>query len=309
MKNITFNQISKTFTSNFPKKKVKAVSDLNLTINSGEIFGIIGPNGAGKSTVLKMLMGFIRPGSGKISVFGSSPDNPQIRFKIGYLPENPYFYDHLSAEELIRFSAVTSGMDKKNIDSNIDRLLKLMALENAKKRKLRSYSKGMTQRAGICFALVHDPELVILDEPMSGLDPFGRKLVVDLILELKTQNKTVLFSSHILNDIERLCDRMAIMANGKLKTILTRQDILNQQGMVTITLPKLPQSLSKELAGQVSKIEKKDDFCEIVCSKEKLPEILYKISNHGIKITSLDTTSNTLENIFLKTINNNKAAA
>jgi len=230
---ITFHQIHKTFTSSFPKKKVHAVSDLNLTINPGEIFGIVGPNGAGKSTVLKMLMGFIRPSSGEISVLGSSPANPQIRFKIGYLPENPYFYDHLSAEELMRFSAVTSGMNREDTDKNIDRLLKIMDLEYARKRKLRSYSKGMTQRAGICFALIHDPELVILDEPMSGLDPLGRKLVVDLILGLKAQNKTVLFSSHILNDVERLCDRMAIMDNGRLKSILTKQDILEQQGLDT----------------------------------------------------------------------------
>ena len=299
---ITFHQINKTFTSNFPKKKVHAVSDLNLTINPGEIFGIVGPNGAGKSTVLKMLMGFIRPSSGEISVLGSSPPNPQIRFKIGYLPENPYFYDHLSAEELMRFSAVTSGMNREDTVKNIDRLLKIMDLEHARKRKLRSYSKGMTQRAGICFALIHDPELVILDEPMSGLDPLGRKLVVDLILELKAQNKTVLFSSHILNDVERLCDRMAIMDKGILKSILTKQDILEQHGLVTVAIRELPESLSKKLDGLVVKREKMDGFWNIFCSRKNMTEILNNVSNHGIEITGLDTTSNTLENIFLNTI-------
>jgi ABC-2 type transport system ATP-binding protein len=201
------------------------VTDLSLTIEPGEIFGIIGPNGAGKSTLLKMLMGFIRPSSGGITVLGKSPTNPNIKQHIGYLPENPYYYDHLSAEELMRFSARVSGMHRKDIEPRIERLLQTMSLEHARSRKLRNYSKGMTQRAGICFALVHDPKLIILDEPMSGLDPIGRKDVVDLVLDLKNQDKTILFCSHILNDVERLCDRMAIMDQGRLLRIMKKADL------------------------------------------------------------------------------------
>lgn len=266
--------------------------------------GIVGPNGAGKSTILKMLMGFIRPTSGAITVMASFPDDPKVKCKIGYLPENPYFYDHLSAEELMRFSAVTSGMKPAETKNNIDRLLKTMNLEHARKRKIRSYSKGMIQRAGICFALIHDPQLVILDEPMSGLDPVGRKLLVDLILELKSRNKTVLFCSHILNDVERLCDRMAIMAGGRLKNILARQDMLEQQDQATITVKELPESLSHQLHDLGAKTEKKDGFWEIVCIKKAISDILHELSSHEIEILGLDTASNTLEKIFLSTINN-----
>ena len=225
---IQFNDVHKVFTSSFLRKKVRAVRGLNLAIESGEVIGIVGPNGAGKSTLLKMLMGFLQPDRGKISLLGSSPTNPEVRFQTGYLPENPYYYDHLSAEELMRFSARASGMGRQETETNIDRLLILMGLDHARKRRLRTYSKGMTQRAGICFALVHDPQVLILDEPMSGLDPIGRKQVVDLVLNLKKEGKTILFCSHILNDVERLCDRTAIMAQGRLLRIMTRQDLEKQ---------------------------------------------------------------------------------
>ena len=241
--NILFDHVTKNFRSNFSRKVVEAVTDLSLTIESGEIFGIIGPNGAGKSTLLKMLMGFIRPSAGNISVLGQSPTHPETKHQIGYLPENPYYYDHLSAEELMRFGARTSGMRREETDHRIDLLLKVMSLEHARTRKLRSYSKGMTQRAGICFALVHDPKLIILDEPMSGLDPIGRKEVVDLVLDLKAQGKTVLFCSHILNDVERLCDRMAIMNKGRLLRVMKSSD-LNGNALEPIFFETIQHGLS-----------------------------------------------------------------
>ncbi|NOX33897.1 MAG: ABC transporter ATP-binding protein [Deltaproteobacteria bacterium] len=223
---VIFNKVNKTFISSFTRKKVRAVADLNLSVKTGEILGIVGPNGAGKSTLLKMLMGFIRHDSGTIFIGEKSPSDPEARLQIGYLPENPYYYDHLSAEDLMVFSATTSGMAKQDIKHRIDTLLKTMNLEHARKRRLRTYSKGMMQRAGICFALVHDPDLIIFDEPMSGLDPLGRKLVVDMVLDLKNKGKTILFCSHILNDVERLCDRMAIMDKGYLKKILSRKELM-----------------------------------------------------------------------------------
>ena len=212
------------------RKKVQAVINVNLHVKPGEIFGIIGPNGAGKSTIIKMLMGFIQPSSGTIKINGLSPQNRTVRTQMGYLPENPYYYDHLTVLELMTFSAVTSGMDRKETVTRSQELLAVMGLEAAKDRKLRSYSKGMTQRAGFCFALVHDPDIIILDEPMSGLDPLGRKLIVDLILQLKERGKTILFCSHILNDVERLCDSMAMMHQGRLVKILTKEDIRSKYG-------------------------------------------------------------------------------
>ncbi|SDU60576.1 ABC transporter ATP-binding protein [Desulfobacula phenolica] len=225
---VVFDQVNKTFVSSFARKKVHAVVDLSLSVKTGEILGIVGPNGAGKSTLLKMLMGFIRHDSGTILIGDKRPSDPEARIQMGYLPENPYYYDHLSAEDLMKFSATTSGMVKQDIKPRIETLLKTLNLEHARKRRLRTYSKGMTQRAGICFALVHDPELIIFDEPMSGLDPLGRKLVVDMVLDLKKKGKTILFCSHILNDVERLCDRMAIMDKGHLKKILSKQELMEK---------------------------------------------------------------------------------
>ncbi len=233
---IHVKNIFKTYVSEFKRQKKIAVNNFSFEIAASENFGIIGVNGAGKSTTFKMLMGFIKPDSGEILISGKNPLDPESRLKIGYLPENPYFYDNLTAEELLQFSSYASGIDKKTTQKRIETLLKRVGLYSVRKQKLRTYSKGMTQRAGICFALVHDPEIVILDEPMSGLDPLGRKLVIDLIGNLKDKGKTVLFCSHILNDVERICDRVAIMDAGNLIGIFTKQDILDNKGMEELFL-------------------------------------------------------------------------
>lgn len=222
MPEILIKNISKTYVSEFKRKKKTAVDNISLSIDKTEVFGIIGVNGAGKSTIIKMLMGFITPDSGQILISGKISSDPDSRFKIGYLPENPYFYDNLTAKELLMFSCQASGLDKKTADKRIKILLNRVGLYAEKNQKLRTFSKGMTQRAGICFALVHDPDIIILDEPMSGLDPLGRRMVIDLIEDLKKGGKTVLFCSHILNDVERICDRVAIMDGGSLKRIYTR---------------------------------------------------------------------------------------
>lgn len=228
---IYFSHISKTFTSGlFRRKHVNALDDVSLRIDEGDIFGIIGPNGAGKSTLIKLLMGFIRLDSGSITIHGKDANDPNARTQIGYLPESAYYYDHLTVLELMAFSAITSGISKNVISKRSSTLLNTMGLENAKNRKLRSYSKGMTQRAGFCFALIHAPNILILDEPMSGLDPLGRKMIVDIILDLKKQGKTILLCSHILNDVERLCDHIVIMHQGKLLETATRQDIHSKHG-------------------------------------------------------------------------------
>ncbi len=223
---ITIESLSKTYTSGMMRKKKNAVSDVTLSIESGTVFGIIGVNGAGKSSILKMILGFIRPDAGgTIRIAGKKPEDPASRQYIGYLPENPYFYDHLTAEELLTFSAASSRTPLITMRENIDELLKQTGLYEVRKNKLRTYSKGMTQRAGICFALVHDPDIVILDEPMSGLDPLGRKMVIDLIGDLKKKGKTILFCSHILNDVERVCDQIAIMHQGQLKGLFKKDQI------------------------------------------------------------------------------------
>ena len=226
MSEISIKKISKTYVSEFRRKKKTAVDTISLSIDKAEVFGIIGVNGAGKSTIIKMIMGFITPDSGRILVSGKSPSDPGSRCKIGYLPENPYFYDNLTAREVLMFSCRASGLDKRTADKHIKILLTRVGLYAEQNQKLRTFSKGMIQRAGICFALVHDPDIIILDEPMSGLDPLGRKMVIDLIEDLKKRGKTVLFCSHILNDVERICDRVGIMDSGSLEKIYTKNEIL-----------------------------------------------------------------------------------
>ena len=222
---ITLKNISKSYSSDFFKKKQKAVIDVSLSVEKGEIFGIIGVNGAGKSTIIKMIQGFIRPDRGKILIGKKEPSDPDSRLKMGYLPENPYFYSNLSVLELLKFSAKSSGINMKQAETSINKLLNIVDLSQNKKQKLKTFSKGMKQRTGICFALVHDPDIVVLDEPMSGLDPLGRKMVIDLILDLQKNGKTILFCSHILNDVERICNRIAVMDSGCLKTIFTTDEI------------------------------------------------------------------------------------
>jgi ABC-2 type transport system ATP-binding protein len=216
---ISIKHISKSFTEGLRRKKVRALHDLSLDVMQGEVFGFLGPNGAGKSTTIKILMNLIFPDTGCASIRDVDVQRLDSRRLVGYLPENPYFYDHLTAEELLWFGGRSTGMNNTQIKNAIVRLLEKMSLTEAAKRSLRTYSKGMVQRAGLALALIHDPEVVVLDEPMSGLDPLGRKMVGDLILDLKARGRTVFFSSHILTDIERFCDRAGIIVGGRLRIV------------------------------------------------------------------------------------------
>lgn len=223
---ITIKGIAKEFKEGITGKKVKALEALDLEIMRGEVFGFLGPNGAGKSTTIKILMNLIYSDTGQAEIGGIDVREPKARKLVGYLPENPYFYDYLTTEELLWFGGRASGMNTSRIRERTDLLVKKVDLQNARTRPLRSYSKGMLQRAGLALALIHDPDVVILDEPMSGLDPIGRKMVGDLLVELKGQGKTVFFSSHILNDIERFSDRAGIIIRGKLRRVDTLDNLL-----------------------------------------------------------------------------------
>ena len=224
---ISIQGISKEFREGITGKRVRALQNLDLEIPQGEVFGFLGPNGAGKSTTIKILLNLIYSDTGKAEIRGKDVRNPESRKIVGYLPENPYFYDYLTADELLWFGGKTAGMASKAIRERSDFLINKVDLQNARKRPLRTYSKGMFQRAGLALALIHDPDVVILDEPMSGLDPIGRKMVGDLIIELKGQGKTVFFSSHILNDIERFSDRAGIIIGGKLRLVDILSNLLS----------------------------------------------------------------------------------
>jgi ABC-2 type transport system ATP-binding protein len=194
----------------------KAVSDLTLSLNAGEILGFLGTNGAGKTTTIKMLLGFFPPDTGQISVFGQNPSDAHTRQRVGFMPETAYYYPYLNIYELLSFYGGLCGMPSALIRQRTEELIVATGLENAGTRLLKTYSKGMLQRAGIAQAILHDPDLLILDEPFTGLDPLARIHLRDLILDLKAKGKTILFSSHELSEAELMCDRIAIMKAGAL---------------------------------------------------------------------------------------------
>ncbi len=194
-----------------------AVKDLSLEVRAGQVFGFLGPNGAGKTTTMNVLLGFVNATRGQASIFGVDVRQPIARQRIGYLPELTYYYKFLTAEELLRFYARIFKIPRTETDQRIDRILNLVELEHARKRQIRTYSKGMQQRAGLAQALINDPDLLILDEPTSGLDPLGRMKVRNIIQRLKDDGKTVFFSSHELGEVETVCDRVAILNEGELK--------------------------------------------------------------------------------------------
>jgi ABC-2 type transport system ATP-binding protein len=214
---IVVDGLRKTFRTPFRQKKVEAVKSVSFTVGRGEIFGFLGPNGAGKTTTIKVLTGLVRASAGFVSVLGGRPDDIAVKARIGFLPEQPYFYDYLTPRELLDVFGRLFGMPRDRRKRRIGELLEQVGLGYASDRTLRKFSKGMLQRVGIAQALLNDPELVILDEPMSGLDPIGHREVIDLIAALKARGATVFFSSHILADVERLCDRVAVLDRGLMK--------------------------------------------------------------------------------------------
>jgi ABC-2 type transport system ATP-binding protein len=205
-----------------------ALKGLNLRVNAGEVFGFLGPNGAGKTTTMNVLLGYVNPTEGEAFLFDVNVREPIARQRIGYLPELTYYYKFLTAEELLRFYARIFGIPKAETEKRIDQLLKLVELDHARKRPIRTYSKGMQQRAGLAQALINNPDLLLLDEPTSGLDPLGRMKVREIIQRLKNEGKTVFFSSHELGEVETVCDRVAILHQGELKIEGRVSDLVSQ---------------------------------------------------------------------------------
>jgi len=226
---ITTEGSTKEFRVGFRMKRVLALDGLNLRVEEGEIFGYIGPNGAGKTTTLKIMMGLIYPTSGNVQIFGRDIKDINIKMDIGFLPEAPYFYDYLTAREFLDFYSQLFGLAKKERERRIEGLLDMVDLRLVKDTQLRKFSRGMLQRIGIAQALINDPKLVILDEPMSALDPVGRTKIRDVILRLKDEGKTVFFSSHILSDVEMICDQVGLLVNGKLKEIGKLEELLGER--------------------------------------------------------------------------------
>ena len=245
---VAAENLTKIFRDFWRRPRVRAVNDLSFSIGEGEVFGLLGPNGSGKSTTLKMLLGLLHPTSGELQVLGCSPREVRIKGRIGYLPEESFLYGYLTGEETLDFYGRLFELSADDRRTRREQLLEMMGLQSARRRRVGEYSKGMARRLGLAQALINDPDLVILDEPTSGLDPVGCRQMKDLIRALADRGKTVLLSSHLLADVEDVCDRLAILYNGRVQALGSLRDLLEERGRPRLALPEVsPESLRRIL--------------------------------------------------------------
>ncbi len=288
-------------------KKKRSLESLSMQVQSGEVFGFLGPNGAGKSTTIKLLMRLIFPTSGTARILGKSIEDVSMHQEIGYLPEQPYFYDYLTAAELLDYFARFHGLKVADRQERVQRMLRKVGLETAKKIQLRKYSKGMLQRAGLAQAILHDPQVVVLDEPMSGLDPLGRREVRDIILELKKEGRTVLFSTHILSDAEMLCDRVGVIVGGKLRGVGTPGEMVGIAAHGMEILFELGGS-GKRFA-LFEKATKTGERYRVQLPEAELYGALDELKAAGARILSVAQLKPTLEEFFMNLVDADRAQA
>ena len=301
--------LEKTYSVGFWRKRPKcALKPLQLTIETGEIFGFLGPNGAGKTTTLKMLMGLVYPTAGSARILGMEIGDPQMKAQIGFLPEQPYFYDYLTARELLDYYGRLSGIPSGDRLKRVEEIIGRVGLPDSANVQLRKFSKGMLQRVGIAQAILHNPQVVFLDEPMSGLDPIGRREVRDLIDQLKQEGKTVFFSTHILSDAEALCDRVAIINLGELRRVGSVSELTaNVRGKVELvwhgkTIPASMTQLGAEC--HVS-----GDTVRAIVTEANQDAVLDTIRRQQLRLISFMPVRASLEDYFVAEVKPNGASA
>jgi ABC-2 type transport system ATP-binding protein len=296
---IEIRGLAKDYPVGFWKKTLRpALKPLNLTVETGEAFGFLGPNGAGKTTTLKLLMGIIFPTAGSATILGSHFLDPEVRKKTGFLPEQPYFYDYLSAPELLDYYAALSGLSRAERAKRIGPILERVGLGDVGNKQLRKFSKGMLQRVGIAQAIIHDPEVLFLDEPMSGLDPLGRHEVRELIQSLKDEGKTIFFSTHILSDAEALCDRVAVIHKGELRGIGVindlRSTVAGKSEVIWEGADALPAVHSLLTESHVT-----GESVRGIVQSADLDRLLEKLRQQQARLISVTPLQGTLEDYFL----------
>ena len=277
---IQIRNLSKVYRDFWGRKKVQALNSLSLDIHKGEIFGLLGPNGSGKTTTIKLLLGLLFPTDGDVTVLGQSAQDVEKNERIGYLPEESYLYRFLNADETLDFYGRLFKMSSADRRRRKDELIELVGLQQARRRQLKEYSKGMTRRIGLAQALINDPDLVLLDEPTSGLDPLGTRDMKDMILKLRDQGKTVVMCSHLLADVQDVCDRIAILYGGELKVLGTVEELLQEQGETQLLTSRL--------------------------SDEAVQEIEAVLAKHEASMVKVDHPKATLEDLFLRTVHESK---
>ncbi|MEY2976356.1 MAG: ABC transporter ATP-binding protein [Prochlorotrichaceae cyanobacterium] len=296
---LVVENLSKTYRTGFwLNRKVQSLKGVSLTAHQGETFGLLGPNGAGKTTLLKSILGIVRPSGGSGTILGHPLGDREIRKRIGYLPENPYFYEYLTGWEVLEFSASLFQISKADARKRIVELLDWVGLSQqaARKKQLRQYSKGMLQRVGVAQALINNPDVVFLDEPMSGLDPLGRYQIREIILSLKSQGKTIFFNSHVLSDVEKVCDRLAILARGELLCMGTIDDLLGKAEQYQVR----GQGGNTEILSQwVESLTFDDQYWQGLLKGEP-QEFLGSLRLMGAQLLSLNLYRPSLEQFFVE---------
>jgi ABC-2 type transport system ATP-binding protein len=299
---LVVEDLQKTFKIGFARKLVRAVRGISFQVEPGTIFGFLGPNGAGKTTTMKMCMDLIRPTAGRIRLFGSPPGSMSARTRIGYLPEQPYFYDYLKPTELLDFFGRLYNVPRSVRRKRIDELMERVGLDHARERTLRKFSKGMLQRIGLAQALIGNPDLVVLDEPLSGLDPIGRKELKDVIVSLRQKGKTVFFSSHILADIELLCDQMAIIDKGVMRFFGPTSEFTRQgHKEVEIVASAVPQDKKEAIVRLAESVEDFGPRMKLLTTRERTGEAVAALVAAGASVDAVIPRSESLEEIFVRT--------
>ncbi len=301
---IEIRGLVKVYRTGFWQREVRALDGLTLSVRRGEIFGFLGPNGAGKTTTIKILLGFVRATAGTVRLLGESPESPSVRHRIGFLPEQAYFYDYLTGLELLDYVGRLHGLPSACRRERAVRLLEEVGIAHAARLPLRKYSKGMLQRLGLAQALINDPELVVLDEPMSGLDPIGRKQVRDLILRLRGEGRTVFFSSHILSDVETLSDRVAIVSRGRVVGLGTVEELLaGREERVEICAAGLEHQAASALAQLASThVIRGDQHLFTMDGRERADRALQALASGKGRLVSFTPSRGTLEELFVERI-------
>jgi ABC-2 type transport system ATP-binding protein len=278
---IQTRNLTKIYRDFWGRPKVRALNSLTLEVKRGEIFGLLGPNGSGKTTTLKLLLGLLFPSEGQVNVLGRPAHDVEKNERIGYLPEESYLYRFLNADETLDFYGRLFKMSPQVRRQRRDELIKMVGIEHARRRQLKEYSKGMTRRIGLAQALINDPELVLLDEPTSGLDPLGSRDMKDLILRLKAQGKTVVMCSHLLADVQDVCDRIAILHRGELKVLDNVQSLLESREETQLLSSQIPENVVREV----------EDV----------------LKRHGASLKKVSHPTSTLEELFLKIVEESEA--
>ncbi len=299
---LSVEKLAKTFVKPFTGTKVEAVRGVSFEVRRGDIFGFLGPNGAGKTTTIKMLTGLIFPTAGKATILGEPVPSPDAMGKVGFLPENPYVYPYLTPREFVSLCGRLNGLSGRTLHAAVERVIERLGITYAMDRRVGALSKGMLQRTGLAAALVHSPELLILDEPMSGLDPVGRKEVRDLIVEESRAGRTVFFSSHILSDVELLCDHVCILRKGEVVAGGSMEDLLGSDSRCSeITLADVPDELVADLSALASTAERLGKSLVLdVQGDEGVKTILQRALASNLRIESLHPKRETLEDIFVR---------